>query len=193
MNHTNPKAIIDTDVADDDEYCATVRNTLERVLGSRHQLSRLDAADAASEAVLRLLPKLARTRNAYPNARVYAFAVARSAAEDHRRRERAQRGQGARTITTADGAVSARRTVIPFNPVHHDRPTGDEPCEQAVVIDLLRRVLDSTSPADRTLLWRVHADGITVTEAAEQAGLSRSQAIRRLATVVNDIRPRIAA
>jgi len=131
-------------------------------------------------------------RTAYPEPRTFAAAVARGAAEDHRRRQRAQRGERARLVTGTDQMQRPAREVISLDLSHHDGSDDVDPADRAVTLDHLERTLSRIPPFDRMLLQQVHADGCTVTAVAARHGMSRSQLSRRLTATIATLRAQAA-
>ena len=192
MNSTTPRTE-PTDLADDAWYCEEVCVALMRSV-RRPGMSRQDVEDAVGGALLRLVRTLRETRDRYPNPRIYAAAVRSSSTEDHFRRERAQRGQGARTVTGDDGAVTVRRRIVPLDDLHTSPAgTASDPTDRTADIAEVRWILAGVPAPQRLLLWRVHAEGATVTEVAEELGWSRTVASRALSGALDGVRLRVAA
>ena len=161
-------------------YAAEVQRQVLRRLGRRSDLSRFDADDIASDAVERFLAAPAVVMARYPEAHIYAAACAGSRAEDRRRRERAQRSEGARLVEGADGAhvvarpVAALSTLLPSH-----GPTELGGYDNVDFITDLRAALARLEPCDRQLVVHVELLGYSVTDAAFAVGMSRAHASRR--------------
>lgn len=114
----------------------------------------------------------------------FAHVALRSRAEDHRRSERIQRGEGARLHVGADGLRRPGHEVgsIDVLDPESDHLGADEGFEWGVVTNHeLGDALRLLEPRIADLLILVAVQGFTVTEAAEQVELSRSYASRQLA------------
>ena len=114
---------------------------------------------------------------------VFAAVALRSRAEDQRRSDRIERGEGARLVTDRHtGLRRSAREVCSYDAIDpEDEFLGaDDAMEwRAMTADVLRDAMRLLEPkiADVLLLL---ADGYSVTEAAERVGLSRSYASRRV-------------
>jgi DNA-directed RNA polymerase specialized sigma24 family protein len=194
MDITTPAPSCSDRIHDDAWYCTEVRSALLRST-RRPGTNRQDVEDVTGAVLVRLMPALGEIRERYPNPRIYAAAVRASATEDHFRRERAQRGQGARTVTAADGSVSVRREIVPLDDARTmvSPDATSDPVERAVTRSEVRELLAEVPAPLRLLLWRVHAEGESVTDAAAELGWSRSVASRALSAVVDGLRAKVAA
>lgn len=114
----------------------------------------------------------------------FAHVALRSRADDHRRSERIQRGEGARLrIDPATGLARAAREVSALESVDPDADhLGiDTDIEFRIACrDELREAMRLLDPPIATVLWLVAVEGWSVTDAAEQVGLSRPYVSRRL-------------
>jgi RNA polymerase sigma factor (sigma-70 family) len=187
--------LLPSDRLSDEEYIAEVhRLMLRRLIGSR-LLGPEDSWDAAQSASLKLWARVAQIRESYPEPAMYASAVTRSAAEDHRRRMRAQRGEGARVRRNTAGQAERRVEAIDDREIGLDldlesirQHRAEDSCVASMDDrNLAHRLLLTIGPSDRALLWQVHALGHSVTEAAPQLGLSRCQASRRLSAATRSL------
>lgn len=174
----------------DDAFVIATHQELTRILRRSCRLSRQDADDAASLAIIRLLPRVARIRATYPTPEKYASAVAHNAAADFRRFERTQRGEGARLVAdpSQPARVTARRTVVPFGPETEPYLRSAAPDDTAVAAVEAAHTLAHLTPRDRTLVWLVKVDRYTVTEAAHELALTREHASRRLTALMTELR-----
>lgn len=173
------------------EFVHLVRTALVRKLRSSYRFSRHDAEDAAAAAVLRLVPKVTDIAAAYPSAQAYAGAVVRNAAEDHRRSQRAQRGEGARLVTNVTVGQQRRttkRTVVrydtEFEKYAHPADVADEVTTSVDV----QAVLSHLTPTHRWLVQAIAIDGYTVREAARALGISREHASRTYTALITRLR-----
>ena len=164
-----------------EQFVANVQTTLVRQLRARHRLNSHDAQDAAAAAVVRLLPNVVTVVESYPSAQAYAGAVACSAAEDHRRAQRAQRGEGARLVPDGDDPTQQRvkRTGVALNSAvlrHADRLD----VEGSVVAHFgVEALLSPLAPVDRWLVRAIIIDGYRITEVARELGYTREYVSRR--------------
>lgn len=157
---------------------------LLRSLRRRGGFATMDAEDAAHTALLHVLQRFGEMSAHCDNPSLRGMAVVRHLAEDHRRRTRAQRGEGARLALGSDGNPIVRRIIVSFDPIVHDLPSGVDLEARVVLHDTLRRVMGRLAEPDRLLLWFVYAEGRTVVSAAACLGLSRDQVNRRLASAM---------
>ena len=138
----------------------------------------------------------------YPNASVYASVRTAHAAESHYRRERAQRGEGARIHRNSDGTMSPGRAVLSADAPSlsesgddrsfYDRATTNPGFEADLVDsivgnDHLRAILSACageiSGHDLDLFILVRGYGHTVVELAEFHGVTRETMSRRLSRI----------
>lgn len=141
-----------------------------------------DADDVVQRVALQFWLNPARYMADYAPEKFAAVAL-RSRADDHRRADRIERGEGARLVTDPDdGLRRPARRVTSYDVID---PEGsflalDDTLEwRAVTRDVLRDALRLVEPRIAEVLLLV-ADGHSVTEAADRVGLSRSYASRRL-------------
>lgn len=115
----------------------------------------------------------------------FASVSLRTRADDHRRSERIQRGEGARLRTdVATGLRQPARTVCALDALdpEADHFGHDEATEwRTVTTAELRDALRLVEPRVAQLLHLVAIEGYSVTEAATAVDLSRAYANRRLA------------
>jgi DNA-directed RNA polymerase specialized sigma24 family protein len=133
----------------------------------------------------------------YPEPHIYAAACAGSRAEDWRRRERAQRSEGARLVVGADGLPAVARPVATLSTVLPSHaPTEHGGFDAIDFVEQLRGALQRMEPCDRDLIVHVELLGYSVTDAAVRIGLSRAHASRRhtraLAQLASDLQEPLA-
>jgi len=92
-------------------YAAALFRQVLRRLARRTDLSVLDRDDIAQDTVEQFLADPAGVMARYPQPHIYAAACAGSRAEDWRRRERAQRSEGARLVLDQGGRPAVARPV----------------------------------------------------------------------------------
>lgn len=147
----------------------------------------------------------------YPNASVYASVRTAHAAESHYRRERVQRGEGARIHRNADGTMApGRRVLSADSPAfgengddrsYYDRATSSPGFETDLVDsivggDRLRAILTACageiSAQDLDLFILNRAYGHTVVELADFHRVTRETMSRRLSRISRVIESRVA-
>ena len=127
---------------------------------------------------------------------VFAAVSLRNRAEDWRRTERIQRGQGAHLVER-DGQRVARRQMGSLDELTDrigDITTSGHDFADAVAAQVdVRNALDMLSELQRTLVLSVDAEGYTVVEVAEALGKNRSYCQRELGKARNFIREYVVA
>ena len=127
---------------------------------------------------------------------VFAAVSLRNRAEDWRRTERIQRGQGAHLVER-DGQRVARRQMGSLDELTDrigDITTSGHDFADAVAAQVdVRNALDMLSELQRTLVWSVDVEGYTVVEVAEALGKNRSYCQRELGKARNFIREYVVA
>jgi RNA polymerase sigma factor (sigma-70 family) len=127
----------------------------------------------------------------------FAAVAVRSRADELRRSERIQRGEGARLFETTDGLKKAGREVVQLET--HVEAGGAVP---HAAVDVAGRAVDNVTARDalellddrdRHLLVLVDGLGLTVGEAAEEVGLSRAYANRQLTRIRTELREAVDA
>ncbi len=152
-----------------------------------------DADDIAAEVAEAVLehPEVIMAR--YPDPLRYARIRVRHAGISFDRRERAQRGEGARLFPGPDGSLAPGRRYVSGNSTGHDG--GDEllsfavdlgaefePAvdDQMVAAALLQRCCEGLSQAEVHEIWLVDGCAYTVQEVADLCGQRRETVSRRL-------------
>jgi len=127
---------------------------------------------------------------------VFAAVSLRNRAEDWRRTERIQRGQGAHLVER-DGQRVARRLVGSLDELTErigDITTNGHDFADAVAAQVdVRDALSMLSALQRTLVWRVDVEGYTVVEAARGLHKNRSYCQRELGKAREFIREYVVA
>lgn len=160
-------------------YAAELRRHVLRRLGLAGVAS-FDADDIAQDAATRFLADPAAVMGAYPEPHIYAGASAGSRAEDWRRRERAQRTEGARLVVGAAGERCIARPVGTLSTMlSNEMPTELGGYEKVDMVIEFHAALDCLEACDRELVLLVEFCDRSVTEAASIVGLSRAHASRR--------------
>jgi DNA-directed RNA polymerase specialized sigma24 family protein len=167
----------DTDVQAYSE--ALFRHVLRR-LARRADVSPFDRDDIAMDTVERFLADTATVMAHYPEPHIYAAACVAPRTEDWRRKERAQRSEGARLVAGADGAPAVARPVGTLSTMLPGQlpavPGGYDAVE---LLADLRAALAALDRTDRELVVHVDFLGYSVTDAALLIGMSRGHASRR--------------
>jgi RNA polymerase sigma factor (sigma-70 family) len=176
------------------QYLAMVVRTVQHLAAKRYGI------EAADELVQRVAEQFwVRRGELMANYAPEAFAAValRSRAEELRRSERIQRGEGARLQEQADGLKKAGREVIQLEP--YLESGGPLPHAQhdvaarATDVVLVRNALQQLTPRDRSLVLLVDGHGWTVSEAAAEVGLSRPYANRELTRIRGFLREAVRA
>ena len=160
-----------------------------------------DADDIAGEVALAVAKRPATIMGGYPDPVHYARQRARHAGISFDRRERVQRGEGARLFVDSDGLQNPGRRYESV-----DAPEGGvdllaralDRVESldATVIDrlvtgaLLQRACEGLSPVEFRELWLVDGCGYTVQDVAELCGQRRETVSRRLSASRRRVRSR---
>jgi RNA polymerase sigma factor (sigma-70 family) len=188
-----------------ERYVAEAYTALRRRLRADGVRAHPDAADAAQIAAERLVRGVDEYIVRYPSPLAIAVALATTASAEFRRRERAQRGEGARLQHSPEGEVTCGRQVVAIadhvmrrtaRPGVRTSPGVDAVEERGYTgiddLDLIVRLVDGLPERMRALLWLVRGEGRDVTEAAAMLGLSRSHASRQLSLVEQRVRSAMA-
>ena len=127
---------------------------------------------------------------------VFAAVSLRKRAEDWRRTERIQRGQGAH-LTERNGVRVARREMGSLDELTDrigDITTNGHDFADAVAAHVdVHDALSMLSELQRTLVWRVDVEGYTVVEAARDLDKNRAYCQRELGKARNFIREYVIA
>lgn len=176
---------------DSERYVLAVYARLQHN-ASRSLLAPADAEDAVHRCIVKLLGNLTLLRVRYRAASSLADALWASGPSDHRRAERVQRGQGAHLIDGPEGSRVARRQLVSMHTEHAEAALARESKRDAIGVDDFERIehleqlegMLGTLPAlVWRLLWLVHVEGHTVTQAADMVWCSRGHASRLLSGV----------
>jgi len=176
------------------QYLATVVRTVQHLAAKRYGIAYAD--DLVQRVAEQFWPRRGEFMANYaPEA--FAAVALRSRAEELRRSERIQRGEGARLHEQADGLKKAGREVIQLEP--YLEAGGSLPhahndvAARATDVVLVRNALRQLTPRDRALVLLVDGHGWTVSEAATEVGLSRAYANRELSRIRAFLREAVRA
>ena len=196
MTDTLPTVRLTTAI---DDYVAAVFREVVRVASIvRHGF---DADDIAAEVAASVLDQAELIMARYPDPLRYARVRVRHAGISFDRRERAQRGEGARLFPGPDGLLAPGRRYVSGNSTGPDG--GDELLsfaadlaaefeaavdDQMLAAALLQRCCEGLSTAEVQEIWLVDGCGYTVQEVADLCGQRRETVSRRLNTTRRRIR-----
>ena len=157
------------------------------------RVRRGDPGDLADEISAEVLEQPEPIMARYPDPVRFARERVRHAGISLDRRERVQRGEGARLFTDSDGRLRPGRSVVPGDAaVREGGPSAfslladprsrfdDAAIDQLMASGLLRQCLEATSRQHLTELLLVDALGYEVTEVDELFGQCRETISRRL-------------
>lgn len=175
-------------------YAAALRRHAVRLLGARHrELSLMDVDDVAQDVVVTFLRDATSVMERYPSPLAYASASVSDRLEDWRRRERAQRSEGARLAEDADGRSFVKRRSEQLDVVDLDRNLGGADEASRVVARLhTDELLASLDEREAALVRAVDIEGRTVTESSVVLGLTRSYASRLHSVALGRLRDDLA-
>lgn len=149
-----------------------------------------DADDIAGEVAMALAARPAAIMAAYPDPVGYARQRASHAGISFDRRERAQRGEGARLLSDKDGLRHPGRRYVSSTAadggdllaavIDTKSELEGTVTERMVAADLVRGASEGLSPIEFRELWLVDGCGYTVQEVAAICGQRRETVSRRL-------------
>ena len=157
-------------------YILKFRLSLESRFGRRTTYMGQDVDDIISYAVVTLMEKVSRVMAFYPDPAAYAGMRFSSVAHDFRRRQMAQRGEGARGerkwVSASDEQTWSQIEGIAY----------DAECDVAERMDnvkLIKEVMEIL-PAEQQRIVHLHGAGLNVTEIAKVLGRNRATVSRAL-------------
>ena len=157
-------------------YILKFRLSLESRFGRRTTYVGQDVDDIISYAVVTLMEKVSRVMAFYPDPAAYAGMRFSSVAHDFRRRQMAQRGEGARGerkwVSASDEQTWSQIEGIAY----------DAECDVAESMDnvkLIKEVMEIL-PAEQQRIVHLHGAGLNVTEIAKVLGRNRATVSRAL-------------
>ena len=162
------------------EYWIRVRAQIERIIHNRCHEGSDDVEQMVAEQYWANPDQIMATYEP----EVFANVAVDSRANDWRRTERVQKGEGARLYRTPDNLAVPGRQVCSIDSLEEfvvDAVTVSSDIAQSTVDALqIQEALDLLDEHQRQLIVLVNFAGYTVVEAAPMVGLSRSYAQRRL-------------
>ena len=155
-----------------EQYWKSLRNRYKGFHTYRGQ----DVDDIISFATLTLVEKIAKVMAVYPDPTAYAGKQFSSVAVDFRRRQMAQRGEGARgerrVISANDDEIRSQLEGI-------EHGSEDRIAEQMDNKQRIKEVMEIL-PTDQQRIVYMHGEGFNVTEIAKIMGKSRETVSRAL-------------
>ena len=155
-----------------EQYWKSLRNRYKGFHTYRGQ----DVDDIISFATLTLVEKIAKVMAVYPDPTAYAGKQFSSVAIDLRRRQMAQRGEGARGERRV---VSANDEQIRSQLEGIEQGSEDRIAEQMDNMKLIKEVMEIL-PAEQQRIVHLHGAGLNVTEIAKILGRNRATVSRAL-------------
>ena len=157
-------------------YILKFQLSLQRRFGRRTTYVGQEVDDIISFAVVTLMEKVAHVMAVYPDPAAYAGMRYSSVAHDFRRRQMAQRGEGARGerkwVSASDEQTWSQIEGIAY----------DAECDVAERMDnvkLIKEVMEIL-PAEQQRIVHLHGAGLNVTEIAKVLGRNRATVSRAL-------------
>ena len=164
------------EIMNQNTYILKFRLSLENRFGRRTSYVGQDVDDIISYAVVTLMEKVAHVMAVYPDPAAYAGMRYSSVAHDFRRRQMAQRGEGARGerkwVSASDEQTWSQIEGIAY----------DAECDVAERMDnvkLIKEVMEIL-PAEQQRIVHLHGAGLNVTEIAKVLGRNRATVSRAL-------------
>ena len=155
-----------------EQYWKSLRNRYKGFHTYRGQ----DVDDIISFATLTLMEKIAKVMAVYPDPTAYAGKQFSSVAVDFRRRQMAQRGEGARgerrVISANDDEIRSQLEGI-------EHGSEDRIAEQIDNKQRIKEVMEIL-PTEQQRIVHLHGAGFNVTEIAKAVGKSRETVSRAL-------------
>ena len=155
-----------------EQYWKSLRNRYKGFHTYRGQ----DVDDIISFATLTLVEKIAKVMAVYPDPTAYAGKQFSSVAVDFRRRQMAQRGEGARgerrVISANDDEIRSQLEGI-------EHGSEDRIAEQMDNKQRIKEVMEIL-PTEQQRIVYLHGEGLNVTEIAKIMGKSRETVSRAL-------------
>jgi len=164
------------EIMNQNTYILKFRLSLESRFGRRTTYMGQDVDDIISYAVVTLMEKVSRVMASYPDPAAYAGMRYSSVAHDFRRRQMAQRGEGARGerkwVSASDEQTWSQIEGIAY----------DAECDVAERMDNKKRIEEVMEilPIDQQRIVNLHGEGFNVTEIAKVLGRNRATVSRAL-------------
>jgi RNA polymerase sigma factor (sigma-70 family) len=164
------------EIMNQNTYILKFRLSLENRFGRRTTYVGQDVDDIISYAVVTLMEKVAHVMAVYPDPAAYAGMRFSSVAHDFRRRQMAQRGEGARGERKWVSA-SDEQTWSQIEGIAHDAEC--DVAERMDNVKLIKEVMEIL-PAEQQRIVHLHGAGLNVTEIAKVLGRNRATVSRAL-------------
>ena len=157
-------------------YILKFQASLQNRFGRRTTYLGQEVDDIISYAVVTLMGKIAQVKAVYPDPVAYAGMRFSSVAHDFRRRQMAQRGEGARgerkSVSTSDQQTWAQLEGIAYGGEY-------DVAERMDNMQLIKEVMEIL-PIDQQRIVNLHGEGFNVTEIAKVLGRNRATVSRAL-------------
>lgn len=191
INVPSTSATTSTLTAAEETYVLAVFREVARI--AARSRSDFDADDIAGDVTLAIVDRSSAIMANYPDPVMYARQRTRHAGISFDRRERTQRGEGARLFAGIDGQLKPGRRVISGNVTGADAggeshariadtgtPVDTVVTDRMVTAALLRRCAEGLTVSEFSELQLVDGHGYTVQEVAAMRGQRRETVSRRL-------------
>jgi len=178
--------------AAEETYVMAVFREVARIAGRSRKA--FDADDIAGEVAMAVAHRPAPIMAGYPDPVGYARQRARHAGISFDRRERVQRGEGARLVVGTDGLQAPGRRYASLDgaltQADPDAPVDTAVTDHLVTAALLQHACNGLSLIEMRELWLVDGYGYTVQEVAALVGQRRETVSRRLSNTRIRVRQR---
>lgn len=182
--------------AAEETYVMAVFREVARIAGRSRKA--FDADDIAGEVAMAVAHRPAPIMAGYPDPVGYARQRARHAGISFDRRERVQRGEGARLVVGTDGLQAPGRRYASadasldgaLTQADPDAPVDATVTDHLVTAALLQHACIGLSLIEMRELWLVDGYGYTVQEVAALVGQRRETVSRRLSNTRIRVRQR---
>jgi len=158
-------------------YILKFQASLQNRFGSRTTYMGQEVDDIISYAVVTLMGKIAQVKAVYPDPVAYAGMRFSSVAHDFRRRQMAQRGEGARgerkSVSTSDEQTWAQLEGIAYGGEY-------DVAERMDNMRLAKNVMAILPIEQQRIVFLHGVRGLSVTEIAKEVGRSRETVSRAL-------------
>ena len=172
------------EIMNESTYILKFRLSLESRFGRRTTYIGQDVDDIISFAVVTLMEKVAHVMVSYPDPAAYAGMRFSSVAHDFRRRQMAQRGEGARGerkwVSASDEQTWTQLEGIAYGGEYDVADHMDN-------MRLVKKVMEILPIEQQRILYLHGVRGLNVTEIAKVVGKSRETVSRALSAARRDV------